>query len=201
MIEVDTEMTTRVFSSISRPGRSLHEPHCRGRSRPETVVFPAAAFVLAVSVFRGVSVPRLRLRRAPLRNRNFRRFFVGYSTSLLGTGMAPVAVAFAVLNNGGTATDLGFVISVSVLMTVICLPLGGVVADRFGRRAVMLGSDTVRSGAQGAFAALVLIGHPPLLALVGASAVGGAATGFFSPALTALPPSWSRRTTSTTRTR
>ncbi len=113
---------------------------------------------------------------------------MGYSTSLLGTGMAPVAVAFAVLNNGGTATDLGFVISGSVLMTVICLPLGGVVADRFGRRAVMLGSDTVRSGAQGAFAALVLIGHPPLLALVGASAVGGAATGFFSPALTALTP-------------
>ena len=51
-IEVDTEMTTRVFSSISRPGRSLHEPHCRGRSGPETVVFPAAAFVLA-----GVSFP------------------------------------------------------------------------------------------------------------------------------------------------
>jgi Major Facilitator Superfamily len=100
--------------------------------------------------------------------------------------MAPVGVAFAVLDTGGNASDLGLVLTASVIATIAFLLVGGVVADRFSRRGVMLGSDTLRCAAQGAFAVLVLMGHPPLWALIGLSAVGGAGTGLFSPALTAL---------------
>jgi MFS family permease len=125
---------------------------------------------------------------SPLRNRNFRWFFLGYSTSMLGTGMAPVGIAFAVLDLGGSATSLGLVLTASVAMTVICLVFGGVLADRFGRRAVMLGSDIARCGVAAAFAAVVILGHPPISLLIGLSAAEGAATGFFSPALIALVP-------------
>jgi MFS family permease len=52
---------------------------------------------------------------------------------LFGTGMAPVAVAFAVLNSGGSPSDLGYVLTAGVGATVVCLLLGGVAADRFGR--------------------------------------------------------------------
>lgn len=55
------------------------------------------------------------------------------ATSLFGTGMAPVAVAFAVLNSGGSPSDLGYVLTAGVGATVVCLLLGGVAADRFGR--------------------------------------------------------------------
>jgi hypothetical protein len=41
--------------------------------------------------------------------RNFRIFFAGYSTSLLGTAMSRIALTFAVLESGGTAADLGLV--------------------------------------------------------------------------------------------
>jgi MFS family permease len=91
-----------------------------------------------------------------------------------------------VLEVGGNASDLGFVLSASVIATIACLLAGGVVADRFSRRAVMLGSDILRSAAQGVFAGLVLAGRPPLWALVGLSALVGAGTGLFSPALTRL---------------
>lgn len=41
-----------------------------------------------------------------LRERNFRRFFFGYSTLLLGSSMSSIAIAFAVLDSGGNASSL-----------------------------------------------------------------------------------------------
>ena len=46
---------------------------------------------------------------AVLRERNFRRFYTGYVTSLLGTSMSTVAITWAVLDNGGSPTALGLV--------------------------------------------------------------------------------------------
>lgn len=128
----------------------------------------------------------MRSRLGPLQDANFQRFYLGYTTSLLGSGMAPVGTAFAVLASGGDASDLGYILTSCVIATIACLVVGGVVADRLGRRSVMLWSDTLRFAAQGAFAGLVLAGHPPLGALIGLSAAVGVGTGFFSPALTAL---------------
>jgi MFS family permease len=117
---------------------------------------------------------------------NFRRFFAGYATSLFGTGMAPVAVSFAVLEDGRSASELGFVLTAVIATTIAGLLVGGVLADRFGRRRLMLGSDVLRCVAQGAFAALVIVGHAPLWSLIGVIAVSGLGSGLFSPALTAL---------------
>ena len=123
----------------------------------------------------------------PLRQRNFRRFFIGYSTSVIGTSMAAIGVSFAVIDNGGTATELGVVLTAGIAATIGCLAIGGVIADRFGRRLVMLVSDCLRFVAQAVFAALVLIGHPHIWSLVVLTAVVGAGTGLFMPALAALP--------------
>lgn len=56
--------------------------------------------------------------------RDFRRFYVGYSVSLLGTAMSSVAMAFAVLGNDGTATDLGVVLAANIV-PMIAFMLGG----------------------------------------------------------------------------
>ncbi|HTU84688.1 MAG TPA: MFS transporter [Solirubrobacteraceae bacterium] len=122
----------------------------------------------------------------PLANSNFRRFYAGYATSLLGTGLSNVAVAFAVLDSGHDSSALGLVLTASVGMTIAFLLVGGVIGDRFSRRAVMLGSDVLRFAAQGAFAGLVLAGHPSTWSLALCAALVGAGTGLFSPTLTAL---------------
>src|SRR5579863_2194737 len=133
-----------------------------------------------------LAVAPSRTKLALFKQPNFRRFFAGYATSLFGTGMAPVAVSFAVLNGGGSTSQLGFVLTAVVTTTIVGLLVGGVLADRFGRRRLMLGSDLLRCVAQGTFAALVIVGHAPLWSLIGVIAVSGLGSGLFSPALTAL---------------
>jgi MFS family permease len=64
---------------------------------------------------------------------------------------------------------------------------GGALADRLGRRRVMLGADLVRCAAQAALAAALAAGHPSLWLFVAAALAVGAGNAFFSPALAGLP--------------
>ena len=84
--------------------------------------------------------------------RDFRVFYVGYSTSLLGTAMSRIALTFAVLGSGGGPADLGYIFAASVFPQVLIMLGGGVLADRIGRRRVMLVTDTGRFAVQAALA-------------------------------------------------
>jgi MFS family permease len=121
-----------------------------------------------------------------LRERNFRRFFFGYATSLIGTSMSSVAVAFAVLDNGGTDADLGYVFAAGIVPQVIFMLGGGVIADRFGRRRVMLTADAARCCAQAAFAATLFVGRPQIWVFILLAGLRGAGDAFFGPALSGL---------------
>ncbi|MCG6497206.1 MFS transporter [Kitasatospora sp. A2-31] len=131
---------------------------------------------------------RLRSRLSVLGEHDFRWFFVGYATSLFGSSMAPVAVAFAVLDGGGSGTDLGWVMAARILPIVLVMAAGGVAADRLGSRRVMLAADVLRCGVQGVFAAALAAGQAPVWAVVGLVAVWGLGEGVFLPALGALVP-------------
>lgn len=97
-----------------------------------------------------------------LADRDFRLFFIGRATSFIGTGMIPVALSFAVLGRGGTTSQVGWVLSADVFPLAVFLLVAGVLADRINRRAVMLGADLLRCGAQAGLAAWLLTGRPPL---------------------------------------
>jgi MFS family permease len=56
-----------------------------------------------------------------LGERNFRLFFAGYTTSLVGAAMVPVALTFAVLNQGGGATDVSYVLAAETVPLVALL--------------------------------------------------------------------------------
>ena len=127
-------------------------------------------------------------RLAPLRERNFRRFYAGYVTSLLGTSMSGVALVFAVLGSGGTAADLGYVEAARIVPQVVFVLGGGVLADRLGRRPMMLGADTLRGCAQAALAAALFLGRPQIWLFMLLAALVGVGEALFSPALDALTP-------------
>jgi len=122
-----------------------------------------------------------------LSERNFRLFFVGQTTSQIGNGMAPVAIAFAVLKHG-TASDLGIVSAAGLTPLVILLLVGGVIADRFSRRLVMLSSDLLRTVAEIGLGVWIFVSPPPLWGFMALAAVVGAGSAFFNPALTGLVP-------------
>jgi hypothetical protein len=92
-----------------------------------------------------------------LHERSFARYLVAVTVSTLGTGMAVVALAFAVLDFGG-ATDLGIVLLAREIPMVVFLLLGGVFADRLPRQTILVGSDLVKGTAQIATAILLLSG-------------------------------------------
>jgi Major Facilitator Superfamily len=118
--------------------------------------------------------------------RDFRVFYLGYATSLLGSAMAPIAITFAVLGRGGTPTQLGYVMAAGVVPQVMFMIGGGVLADRFGRRKVMLGTDTVRLVTQAILAAALFAGPVPIWAFVVLTALRGTGDAFFTPALGGL---------------
>ena len=100
--------------------------------------------------------------------------------------MASVAVAFAVLDDGGTATDLGYVFAAGIVPQVLFMLAGGVLADRFGRRQAMLGADLARCLAQALLAVAVLAGQPHIWVFATLAAVRGSGDAFFTPALSGL---------------
>jgi hypothetical protein len=122
-----------------------------------------------------------------LAGRDFRRFYIGYSASLLGTALSSVAIAFAVLGNGGTPTGLGIVFAANIVPMVALMLGGGALADRLGRRPVMLAADVTRCAAQGGLAGALYLGHPTLWLFVAAALVVGTGNAFFQPALAGLP--------------
>jgi MFS family permease len=123
-----------------------------------------------------------------LRERPFRLLFLGQAVSLLGDGMVGVALAFAVLELTGSATDLGIVLAARTVPLVAFLLVGGVWADRLPRRALMVATDLIRLAAHGLMAALLITTEPAVWMIATLAGIAGAASAFFSPAITGIMP-------------
>src|SRR5688500_15548687 len=93
---------------------------------------------------------------APLRQSNFRWYFTARTVNLAGTTMAPVALAFAVLETSDSASALGMVLAANTIPLVLFLLIGGVIADRFDRALVMRTSSLLAGLTQAAAAWLVI---------------------------------------------
>lgn len=118
----------------------------------------------------------------------FRLLWIGQTASLAGDGLIPVAIAFAVLGIGGTATDLGIVFAAFTVAHVALVLVGGVWADRLPRQLVMVVCDIVRGVGEVVLAFLLITGSAQIWHIALGAAVIGAASAFFLPASTGLVP-------------
>lgn len=125
---------------------------------------------------------------APLRYRPFRNLVTGRVLTALGNGVAPIALAFAVLDLTGSVADVGLVVGARSLANVVFMLFGGVLADRLPRHLVLVGSSLLAAGTQGAVAALVLTGTATIPLLMSLGAVNGVVAAFAFPATAALVP-------------
>jgi len=123
-----------------------------------------------------------------LRLRNFRNLFLGQAVSVLGDGLLPIALTFAVLDLTGSATDVGLVLASYSLPMVLLALVGGVWADRLRREWVMIVSDLIRAVVATMMAALLLSGHAQVWSLALLGLVFGSVDPFFYPAFGALIP-------------
>jgi MFS family permease len=93
-----------------------------------------------------------------LSNPNYRKFFFGQTTSLIGTWMQTTAQSWLVFTLTHSATDIGFVVALQTLPVLILGPYGGVIADRVDKRRLMIGLQSMM-GLQAAALAILSILH------------------------------------------
>ena len=62
-----------------------------------------------------------------LSNRNYRKYFLGQTTSLVGTWMQTTAQSWLVYTLTHSATDIGFVVALQTLPVLLLGPYGGVI--------------------------------------------------------------------------
>ncbi|GAB3979310.1 MFS transporter [Actinoallomurus acanthiterrae] len=115
-------------------------------------------------------------------SRAYRRFLAARLVSQTGSSMAPIALAWAVLQIGGGAGALGGVLAISMVPQMVLMLIGGAVADRHPRGRIMIIAHLVSGATQAIVAALLFTGHAALWQLLAVGVVSGAAGAFFGPA-------------------
>ncbi|WP_030758800.1 MFS transporter [Streptomyces griseus] len=121
------------------------------------------------------------------RDGNVLRWLTAYTVSLVGDSVYFVALGWSAQKAAGP-TEVGLVMASGALPRALLMLGGGVVADRFDPRRVILGSDTLRCLLILAVAAGIALTAPALWILVTVALVFGAVDALFVPAVGALPP-------------
>ncbi|MFE2962858.1 MFS transporter [Streptomyces sp. NPDC059340] len=132
------------------------------------------------------SVGRLAVERPAHRDANVLRWLAAYTSSMTGDNVYYIALSWAAVRAGSPA-QAGTVMAVSALPRALLMLGGGVVADRFGPRKVVIGSDAVRCAAVLTVAALLFVTSPGLWPLAVLALVFGTVDAVFVPAVGALP--------------
>ncbi|HEY8644388.1 MAG TPA: MFS transporter [Gaiellaceae bacterium] len=125
---------------------------------------------------------------AAFRSRDFRLLWGGQTISFIGDAAFIVALGWRVTDLTGKASSLGFVLAAESLAMLATLLWGGVLADRYSRRLLMIGSDIARAGVMTVFFALDASGHLGMNAILVLAVLFGAGDGFFQPAFGGIVP-------------
>ena len=120
--------------------------------------------------------------------RNFALLFGGRCVNFLGNAMAPVALAFAVLELTDSASALGLVLAARMIPQILLLLFGGVIADRLPRHQVLVWSSVVAGASQATVAVLLIGGWAELWQIVLLEIMNGAAAAVFYPADSSVVP-------------
>jgi MFS family permease len=107
---------------------------------------------------------------ASLANPNYRLYFCGQATSLVGTWMQTIAQSFLVLHLTGSGFDVGLVVALQTLPVMVLGPYGGVVADRVDKRKLMIALQSLM-GLQALVFGILTLTHVISLWQIGVLAV------------------------------
>jgi len=94
---------------------------------------------------------------AALALRNYRLFFIGQGISLSGTWMQTVAQGWLVLQLTGSGTQVGFVVAVQFLPLLFLTPIGGMIADTYPKRRILITTQSLFTVIQFALGFIVVL--------------------------------------------
>jgi len=125
---------------------------------------------------------------APFGHRDFALFWSGAFVSNIGTWMETVAFAVYVTNLTGRAVWPGLVAAATFVPTAFLGPVGGALADRMPRKAILLTTTVVQTMFAGLITTLMVIGHPAPIVVVLVAFGSGCAAAMGFPAYQAMIP-------------
>jgi MFS family permease len=117
-----------------------------------------------------------------LRHRNFRLYLTGQIISTAGTWMQSVAMPWLALQLTHSALLVGLVLAVQFLPVLVAGPLGGVVADRYPKRKVLIATQALLIVPSFTLFALSATGHAEYWMVIVAALLSGTVNLFDVPA-------------------
>ncbi|MEV4975830.1 MFS transporter [Streptomyces scopuliridis] len=121
------------------------------------------------------------------RDRNVLRWLTAYTASMVGDSVYYMALSWAAIRTGSPG-QAGLVLALGAVPRAVLMLGGGVLADRFGPRRVVIGSDAARCVFVLGIAVALLFTAPSLWLLITVALAFGAVDALFLPAVGALPP-------------
>ena len=113
---------------------------------------------------------------------NFRVQAFSTAISTIGMNAGPIAFAFAVLQSGGSASDVGFVTAARTAPMIVFLLHAGVLGDRLSRRTIMIAANLLSAVSFISFGLAIQQGWHSLTLLCALSFAAGTATALYYPA-------------------
>jgi MFS family permease len=123
----------------------------------------------------------LKLLLRSLRHRNYRLFFIGQGTSLLGTWMQSAAMGWLVYRITGSALYLGIVAFASQVPSFVIAPFAGLLADRWNRHRMVIAIQALAMLQALILAILVITGVITTWEIIALSVFSGIVSGFDIP--------------------
>lgn len=126
----------------------------------------------------------------PLGSRDFALLFAGQATSQIGDWLNRVALMLLLYRLTGEPIGISFLFLAQFIPRALLLPVGGVLADRWPKRTLMIATDLARAVLALSFILAPLVGDATAgVALICAAVVGiQALTSLFNPARSAILP-------------
>jgi MFS family permease len=123
--------------------------------------------------------------RGMLRN-DFVLLWFGQTVSKIGNGAYKVAVAWSVYGISHSTAAMGLVLALNVVPELVLAMLGGAIADRFSRRAVVIAADGIAAVVTLGLALTSAFSTLTMSMLMSAAFLLGVVSAFYGPAYAAL---------------
>ncbi|MEE2523564.1 MFS transporter [Pseudarthrobacter sp. J75] len=132
-------------------------------------------------------MPTLRALR-PFVHRDYRVLIAALAISIFGSGMWAVAMVYQVIALGGGPLELSLVAAAGSVGLVAFVLAGGIAADRFPQRLLIIGVEGANLTVIAAIAGLSMAGWLELWHLAAGAFILGVGAAFFFPAYSAILP-------------
>lgn len=124
----------------------------------------------------------------PFAHREYRVLIAALAISIFGSGMWAVAMVYEVIHLGGGPLELSLVAAAGSVGLVAFLLAGGIAADRFAQRPLIIAVEGVNLAVIASISGLAMLGWLQLWHLALGAFVLGVGAAFFFPAYSAILP-------------